>query len=96
VKPSLKILQLAKDVETYCELYGYCFETHFGQSFAELRHMLEDVEYLASEWGNVQPDPYHDATSDLPLSVRLTRKHGIELRAKLLSIDSAGLRRDQE
>ena len=95
MKPSLKILQLAKDVENYCELNEYCFETHFAQAFAELRHTLEDVEYLAAEWGTIQPDPYHDATSDLPLSVRLTRKHGIELRTKLLSIDSDTKRTQQ-
>jgi len=34
---------------------------------------------LGEEWSKTQPDPYADATSDLPEYIRITRKHGREL-----------------
>ena len=37
------------------------------------------IKKLGEEWVKAQPSPYDDATSDLPLSVRLVREHGRKL-----------------
>jgi len=46
-------------------------------------YKLLKVEALAEKWCNTQPSPYADAYSDLPISVRITREHGQELKAIL-------------
>jgi len=62
------------------------------EKFADRYH---DAKKLGEKWSKTPADPYHDASSDLPLSVRLPRKFGRELLDTLdwyKSVNNGGVR----